>query len=66
MKSIKDQIKKPNKQVEKAGDSLPFILLYGGGSMDLIAPNYNTLENFQNAVEELVKQKKTIYPFLKI
>ena len=33
--------------------------------MDLIAPNYNVLESFQNAVEELVKQKKSIYPLLK-
>ena len=65
IKSIKELNKKPNKQIERIGENLPFILLHHAGSLDLVAPNFNVLEDFQNAIDELVKQKKNIYSYLK-
>ena len=65
IKNLKDLNKKPNKQLERTGDNLPFLLLFAGGTMDLVATNFNVLEDFQIAIEELVKNKKSILPYLK-
>ena len=65
IKNIKDLNKKPNKVIDKRSDNLPFQLLHSGGCLDLVAPNFNELEDFQNAIDELVKQKKSIYAYLK-
>jgi hypothetical protein len=65
IKSIKYQYKKPNKLIENLGINTPFILLYQGGILDLVATTFNLLEDLQIGIEELIKHKKRIYELLK-
>ena len=60
IKSIKYQYKKPNKLIENLGINTPFILLYQGGILYIVAPTFNLFEDFQIAIDELIKRKNRI------
>ena len=65
IKSIKYQYKKPNKVIDNLCKNTPFMLLYQGGILDIVAPTFNLFEDFQIAIDELIKRKNTIYELLK-
>ena len=65
IKSIKYQYKKPNKLIVNLGINTPFILLYQGGILDLVATTFNLLEDLQIGIEELIKHKNRVYELLK-
>ncbi len=44
---------------------IPFNLLLTTGNIDLIASNYLTFKSFEEAVEEIVKRRKTLISILK-
>lgn len=68
IKNKKNLTKKPNSEIEKLvqNDFIPFTILHSEGSMDVIAPNFAIFSTFQTALEELIKQKKSIIPYLKL
>ena len=67
IKNKKSLTKKPNSEIEKLVQSefIVFTVLFTDGSMDLIAPNFAVFSTFQTSIEELMKQKKNIFSYLK-
>ena len=67
IKSKKSFTKKPNSEIEKLVQSefIVFTVVHTEGSIDLIAPNFAVFSTFQIALEELIRQKKKGYSYLK-
>lgn len=67
IKNKKNLTKKPNSEIEKLvqNEYVVFTVLHTEGTLDLIAPNFAVFSTFQIAMEELIKQKKNIYSYLK-
>ena len=63
----KNLTKKPNSEIERLvqNEYVVFTVLHTEGTLDLIAPNFAVFSTFQIAMEELIKQKKNIYSYLK-